>query len=222
MGAILTFTTSEKLTSAAMNQIVQMDVYATAVSSSVNPAVAGSFYIVTTSSSNLTVTLPSPTQGICIGVKKTDSGAGTLTITAGSGVIYGPGTGSSGSSSIPCSAQGAYVVLQGDGTNWHIVAGQQDSGWVTPSYTNSFNGFQYRLTGNVVRLMGLNTAGSSGNPAFTLPSGYRPFATRAWALTNNGAVTTNMIGVISPGGVVTPTFASGTGVYLDPVTFTVD
>ncbi len=178
------FTTGQVLTAAEMNQLAEMDVFGTAVAGSVNPCVAGTLYIITNGPSSFTFTLPAPTAGIAIGFKKADSGAGLNTITAGSGVILGPGTGSAGSASIPCSALGAYVVLQGDGTNWHIVAGQQDSGWVPLTYSNSWvssggpasgaTAAGYRLIGNEVRLGGAIKSGTNAATAFTLPAGARP------------------------------------------------
>lgn len=224
------FTTGQILTAAEMNQLAQMDVFGTAVAASVNPCVAGTLYIITNGASAFTFTLPSPVAGIAIGFKKADSGAGGNTITAGSGVILGPGTGSAGSASIPCSALGAYVVLQGDGTNWHVIAGAQDSGWAAVSFTNSwvnqgtFRAAAYRRAGNLVRLRGVVNGGATGTAAFTLPAGACP-AGLVTLGSNTGGTTPSPAQVqVSTAGVVTPYFA-GTlagGIALDGLVFEID
>lgn len=226
------FTASEVLTAALMNQVTQADAWNNAVSTSVNPCVAGNLYVVTTGASALTMTLPSPTSGIVIGVKKTDSNAGGITITAGSGVVYGPGTGASGSASIPCSAQGAYVILQGDGTNWHITSGQQDSGWVAPgSLSNSWSQYSggitigYRITGNIVRLRGTMTGGATQTSPYTLPSGYRPTGLVCLPAANisSGASPSAAQLQIASTGVITNYYLTGTIQFgHDGATFTVD
>lgn len=231
------FTTGQILTAAEMNQLAQMDVFGTAVAASVNPCVAGTLYIITNGASAFTFTLPSPVAGIAIGFKKADSGAGGNTITAGSGVILGPGTGSAGSASIPCSALGAYVVLQGDGTNWHIVAGQQDSGWVPLTYSNSWasNGGPasgataagYRLIGNVVRVAGSIKSGASSTLAFTLPAGVRPPSNvnvLLESLSTGGLADYLGAAAVATSGAVTPQYTSAGFVCLnlDGIEFTVD
>lgn len=227
------FTTGQVLTAAEMNQLAQMDVFSTAVSASVNPCVAGTLYIITNGSSNLTFTLPSPTAGIAIGFKKADSGAGGNTITAGSGVILGPGTGAAGSSSIACSALGAYVILQGDGTNWHIVAGAQDSGWVNATLGNSWAAAStsvtpgYRLRGNRVYLRGIVNGGTNGTSPFTLPSGFRPATIGSAILSmtgNDGGTSPSAAQVqVTSAGVVSLYAAStATGIAMDGLSFAVD
>ena len=230
MGAVATFTSGEVLTAALMNQIAQMDCYATPTSASVNPAVAGSLYIVTTSTSAITITLPAPTAGICVGIKKTDAAAGTCAVTAGSGYILGPGVPAS-TASIQCSAYGAYVILQGDGTNWHIVAGAQDTGWLPlPTYTNSWaSNFGpatggtvagYRLNGDVVRLGGSIKTGTNSTAAFTLPAGARPVYLAELPMSTTGGA--GNLAIVSASGVATPYASSGTTpVYIDG-SFTVD
>lgn len=125
-----------------------------------------------------TVTLPTPTANAQIGIQATyaASGASPVTITAGSGTINGPGC--SGVSSILLGTTDAFVILEGDGTNWIIIGGQQDSGWLTiGSFTNSWtNGapaVAYRLVGDRVYWRGNMSGGASGSQPFTIPAGYR-------------------------------------------------
>jgi hypothetical protein len=225
------FTSGQVLTAAELNQLAQMDIYPNAVSSS-TACVAGNGYIVTTGTSSLTMTLPTPTAGIFIGVKKVDNTTGTITVTAGSGNILGPGV-PAATASIPVSAYGAYVTLMADGTNWHIVAGQQDSGWLPFSYSNSYasnegpaTGYTaagYRITGNVVRLGGSVKTGTTGNAIATLPAGYRPAYANVYLNSFASAAGADPCTFdITSAGVITPTFPAGATPILDGLTFTVD
>lgn len=229
---VQSWSAGQVLTAAELTSVTNLLPYISAVSANVSSAVAGTFYVVTTSSSGITVTLPVPTAGQVIGIKKTDSGTGAVTVTAGSGAIYGPGCGSSGLSSIPLGAEHAYVVLQSDGTNWHIIAGALDSGWQTFTYTNSWasNGGPavggtaagYRKIGNLVKLAGSVKSGTSGNSIATLPSAYLPAAACGFASTANALAADLCAISVSTSGAVVPTFSSGTTPYLDGCIFTVD
>ena len=147
--------------------------------------------VVVTGGTPLTITLPAPVANGWVGVyAAAGSGASPVTVSAGSGIIYGVGL--SAASSFPLGTVGAYAILQSDGTNWYIVAGQQDTGWVAlSSYLNSATyttisgsggGTEYdfagRVQGDAVRLRGVVNPGSGGafgGPAFcTLPATFRP------------------------------------------------
>lgn len=87
-----------------------------------------------------TVTLPAPSsEHELIAVYAKDdiagvSGATPVTITVSSGKIYGKGLGTSGATSLVLGTPGAFVWLfSPDGTNWKIVHGEQDTGWVALS-----------------------------------------------------------------------------------------
>ena len=81
--------------------------------------------LMTTSSTNRTVTLPTATAntGRIITVKKVDSGTGTLTLTEeGTDLI-------DGYSSVVAPLQYDFITVQCDGTTWHIIARSMFSRW---------------------------------------------------------------------------------------------
>lgn len=78
------------------------------------------------------------------------------------------------------------VVLAGlveyvfNGSVW-VAQGLADSGWITPTLVagwatpaGNFVPLQYRKIGNEVIFRGAATGATSGDPIFTLPTGYRP------------------------------------------------
>lgn len=104
-----------------------------------------------------------------------------------------------------------------------------DSGWLTPSFINSWSDagtgrpVAYRLKGDRVMLRGAITGGSTGTTAFTLPTGYRPLAGAVLIATVNNAGAYAYITVNGSGGLVQPNMpGGGTGVWLDGMTFTID
>jgi hypothetical protein len=225
-----TFTDGNVLTAAQLNLILAALQWPTPVSVTTACA-AGNAYLVTTGAGALTMTLPSPaTAGQKVTVKKVDSGAGTIAVSSvtNGGTILGPGCGA-GLTSIPVNVLGAYVSLVSDGTNWQIVGGAQDSGWVPLSgYSNSWvsvlgpasggTAAGYRLIGNVARLGGQIKSGSNSTTAFTLPTGVRP-SYIATPTTNDGVI---CYWAITTGGAAKPTCSANTAVSLDGITFTVD
>jgi hypothetical protein len=211
-----------------MTTVTNMLGYPTTLSTNLNPGVVGNMYVCT---ATLTLTLPSPaTAGQYIGAK-VRSATGIVTINRNSSdVIYGAGV--AGTTSITLGADGASVVLMSDGTNWHIVDGAQDTGWLPiPTYTNSWASNSgpatggtvagYRLTGNTVRCSGTIKTGTSATAAFTLPAGARPTTTLYVIGANAGALTVPVGYSITNVGVVTPNFSSGTAPSIE-FTFTVD
>lgn len=123
----------------------------------------------------ITITLPTPTAGALVGVQASaaaTSSAGT-TITASSGAIYGVGT--NGATSIPLAMPEASVVLLGTGSNWNIVCGQRDTGWVPLTFTSNWTYTSgtytttpsYRVIGDKLHFKGQVT----NNVAGTLPAG---------------------------------------------------
>jgi hypothetical protein len=232
------FTLGQILTSPEMNQLADMVLYPTPTSVSVNPCAAGTSYVVTTGASALTMTLPNSGSAIpalagnIIGIKKADNTAGTVTVTvAGGTYILGPGVPAS-TASIQVSAYGAFVTLLFDGTNWHIISGAQDTGWlVLTNYANSWlsssgpatggTAAGYRVTGNVVRLGGKITAGTTGLIAFTLPATAYPM--RALTLMSADTSTPTIVSwAVSAAGVCTPTYTAGTIPTLDLLAWTTD
>jgi hypothetical protein len=132
-------------------------------------------------SAPLTVTLPTPVLGGTIGILATGatSSYSLVTVSASGGAqIYGLGL---TATSLPLGTVGAKVILQSlDGTNWHVVVGQQDTGWLntTPATGFTYGGSpQVRLLGDRVWFSGqLQNSAASGSPSsvaagplFTLP-----------------------------------------------------
>lgn len=81
------------------------------------------------------LTLPSPaTSGLAVGMQQVTTAAAT--IVTPSGAIKGPGIAAYQASTgvaattIPLATAGAFVVLVSDGTNWNIVGGAMDTGWL--------------------------------------------------------------------------------------------
>lgn len=80
------------------------------------------------------LTLPSPSAGLVVGMQQVTTAAAT--IVSPSGAIKGPGVAAYqtatgvAATTIPLATAGAFVVLVADGTNWNIVAGAMDTGWI--------------------------------------------------------------------------------------------
>jgi hypothetical protein len=227
------FTLGQILTSPEMNQLADMVLYPIAVSASTNPLVAGGAYIVTTGASALTMTLPAPgVAGNIIAVKKADNTAGTITINSGIyGDFLGPGIPAS-TTTIQISAVGASITLLCDGSNWHVVAGAQDTGWLPiPTYTNSWFSSSgpatggtvagYRVTGDVVRLGGIISGGTTGTLAFTLPATAYP-ARNLTLMSADTSTPTICKWVVGTTGACIPTFTAGALPALDLLTWTTD
>lgn len=145
-----------------------------------------------------TLTLPSPVLNARVGVYN-NSVSGIVTITASSGVIGGLGLGTSGATSITLGASASALTLMADGTNWHIVSGQQDTGWVNlTSFGTSVSAgspvVAYRVIGDRVQLRGFaeSSVATPGNlvqiPTAILPPAssdnrYYPFVYNGGAAT---------------------------------------
>lgn len=179
----------------------------------------------------LTVTSPSTTANARFGVIANYAASNTspVTVTVGSGNIIGPGIPAS-TSSILLGAEGAFVALVSDGTNWFVTSGQQDTGWIaTSSLGNSWsNGgtvtFQYRLIGNKLRFLGDISAGSSNATILTLPAGYRPAQLQEFNVLGVHTGTYQpCLGNVTTGGAFSITYnTSLTSAYLAGIEFTVD
>lgn len=178
-----------------------------------------------------TVTLPSPkAPGQIVGVWSVNgTGAAPCTISTPSGAITGLGV-VAAATSVILGAAGAYMTLQSDGTNWNIVDGIQDSGWIPiTGFLNSWSSnagpgagvtAAYRKVGNWVHLGGSVTGGTSSGTAGVLPAGYRPLQ----GLPQFSSTYSNSFNffTVSPAGVIAPTWAANTTTYLDAAKFTVD
>lgn len=178
----------------------------------------------------ISTTACSPTLAARVRVEKTDSSANAVTVTAPSGVILGVGLGN-GVSTLPLGTQGAFVELLGDGTNFHIVGGERDTGWQAITTFNSGESSagsptpQYRIVGDRVWCRGAVNINSTISPTGMIcalpvvpPANVQGFSTVVAAGTSTVLIV-NTAGQISvPSGFVTLT--SGQVVELDTITFT--
>jgi hypothetical protein len=170
------------------------------------------------------VTLPTPTSKRVVGVISVNgSGASPCTVTAGSGHILGKGVAAS-ATSILLGAPGASVTLEADGTNWNIVAGEQDSGWRFPSGLNSWsssagppsnNTIGYRLQGDRLKINGHLASGSNGTAAINVPAGYRPTFGQYWVLLEVSSANVGYV-YLGTNGDLTPTMnvATSNGCFI--------
>jgi hypothetical protein len=193
-------------------------------------ATDGHFYA---ASAALTITLPAPTLNTTIGVfNQTNSLA--VAVTASSGVIGGLGLGTSGAASIQVSSNGAAVVLIANGTNWGIVSGQQDTGWVALTLLHSATVFpsepvpSARLRGDEIRLKGALASGDASGivatlPSFAIPIGSGGSGTRFFPYSlGSGNLQFQPTTAVSPGQVSASVggFTTGAFVSFDGITYT--
>lgn len=185
-------------------------------------AIPGQLVVATAS---CTVGLPSaPAAGaqIAIVVNYAATGAGAVTVSAnGTPTIYGVGL--SAATSFTLGARGAYALLEFDGTNWAIIGGQQDSGWVFPSLIGSwptvtnYSAPSYRQIADRVFLRGgvTNGTGATNHFTMTVPS---PAFTQVLLLPVAFAASTVTIST-GGGSLSTANVTSGQQVNLDGLSY---
>lgn len=199
---------------------------------STNSTVVNGQCLITTGSSAITITLPTNTKGALVGIVNQTS---NVTTVSGSNI---DGVGLSAASSFKLGTAGASAVLLGDGTNWYIVGGRQDSGWVALStmglnanlatgiatYTPSFTPAA-RLIGDRVWFSGmLHATGTiSGATLWTMPTGWRP-STIAYPIApvyiSSGGTNTPVPLQIQTSGVVNGlTLSTGDGPWLEGLSY---
>lgn len=168
-----------------------------------------------------TITLPAPASNAIVGLF---SGSTALTINAAGGSIIGAGA-TAGVASIQLSMNGAHALLMADGSNWFIVGGQQDTGWVSlassfPANVSATAGAyapSVRLLGDRVMLKGAvsTAAGFTGGGLLTVPALFRPAATIGTATTGAAGLTITTAGVLGNVG-------ANITVFLDAITYSVN
>ena len=148
-------------------------------------------------SPSVTVTLPAPVLNTTVGVIANSSVTGATQVTvaygSGSGHIYAMGA--LAVSSLKLGGAQDTLILQSDGTNWQVIAGLVDTGWVSLTLTSTINVANISLSSpqtayNVtpaVRLRGTRallrggattTTHAGATSWATIPSGFRP--STAW------------------------------------------
>src|SRR3954449_9949009 len=85
----------------------------TATKTGAYTAASGELVVADATAGTFAVTLPAPTAGRRVGVKRTSSGANAVTVSPASGLI-------DGYTSVSLTTQGAVIVLDADGTNWTV------------------------------------------------------------------------------------------------------
>lgn len=181
------------------------------------------------SSNNYTVTLPSPAANSTVAVWAGTSVTGALpiTVTTPSGAILG--VGQTSGASITLGAPGAYVGLYSDGTNYFILSGQLDTGWVAPTLATNWNNGGFitpgaRLLGDRVYTKGTlsnNTGGTvTAATILTLPAS---FPTPAALIQIGSVAVSTVAGIVSVTTSKTISFSgaipNGAAFYLDGLSF---
>jgi hypothetical protein len=187
--------------------------YSVTVSSTLNSGDA----VYVNGSASVNITLP-PTQ-VGARVKVTNIGTTNVGVTAQTGTIQGPGVTAAGG--CPLFTQNSFVELFCDGTNWHIVGGELDTGWNPVTYENSYTGdVVYRILAKQVLFRGgvnTNSSISSPVPAFYCPNPPVPLAVPL--VTSAG---TFAYGNIASGSLTPYTPTLGQGFNVDGLIYTVD
>lgn len=225
------FTPGQVLTAAECTLIANMLPYSVA-KSAIYTSVPGDFVIMT---GGHVVTLPAvATVGACVGLINADANAATGITGAGSAKILGPGLGSgtAAGTTVPVGGQGSYLVVESDGTNWQIIAGSQDSGWIAPSFTNSYASagstyyaISYRLIANRVYWRGaFTTMGSTGlAPMAALAAAYRPSKQIAVMCPGFGGTAGTYNILIDASGVSTLNYGgSPSQIFMDGLSYSID
>jgi hypothetical protein len=152
--------------------------------------------ILTSGASAITITLPAHAAGQIVAVKNGSTGGTTV---SGSSI---QGLGLSAASTFSLGAVGSFAVLIDDGTSWHFLAGQQDTGWVAVTLASGFTGTAAyaRLKGDTVSLKGGITNGTGAQvtsgttlgtmPAFAAPAAATPLLT---ATTTSGVLSSYLL-----------------------------
>lgn len=222
------FTVGEVYTAALANALAMSPT----AKSAIYTAVDGDFVIVTTGK---VITLPAATAQSRVLIYADDANTANG-FTAAGGVVKGLGLGSgvAAGTTVPLGGLGSYAVVEADGTNWRIIAGAADTGWIAPSLTNSwanvaaFNTAGYRKQGNRVYLRGGILGGTSGTTAFTLPAGFIPTAAIDFLATVSWTINPGIenVGITTGGAVIPSLVTSGTGsataLVLDSISFAID
>lgn len=162
--------------------------------------VAGESVMVSPSTTVTTATSPTKGDIIQIIALNTVTGATPVTVAIGGSKVVN-GNCLVSATSFFLGAPGASATIQYDGTNWRMIAGQQDTGWVLASSSSGPNATPYntnwsddvsfkvgwRAQGNILYVRGwaVWSGGgtvSPGSPSiFTIPAAFAPGASNASA-----------------------------------------
>jgi hypothetical protein len=142
---------------------------------------SGDLVIAGVTGAPFTVTLPAPSLNALVGVVAGASATGANPITvARHSVDVINGVGLSSATSFALGIPGAHALLQSDGTNWFVIAGQQDTGWVNLTLgsgmaTHGSDTPAARLVGDRVTLRGaIDQSSGSASTLATVPAAMKP------------------------------------------------
>lgn len=138
-------------------------------------AATGHMYLCTGA---ITATLPTHSAGQIIGLTSVNgTGASPLTVSCATngGDILGEGMPAS-TQTVPLGSPGASITLEDDGTNWNIIAGTIDTGWIATGQGSGWNATAcyWRQIGSQVSIAGsrVTTSGFNNTACFAAPSGW--------------------------------------------------
>jgi hypothetical protein len=112
-------------------------------------------------SPSTTQTLPAATANAMVAIVASSTVTGAAPVTISGSNIYGVGL-ANPATSLTLGTPGGTVVLQSDGSKWYVIAGQQDSGWVTWTQPTNWtasatNPPGVRVVGNMAYMRGQTT-----------------------------------------------------------------
>lgn len=138
-------------------------------------AATGHMYLCTGA---ITATLPTHSAGQIIGLTSVNgTGASPLTVSCATngGDILGEGMPAS-TQTVPLGSPGASITLEDDGTNWNIIAGTIDTGWIATGQGSGWNATAcyWRQIGSQVSIAGsrVTSSGFNNTACFAAPSGW--------------------------------------------------
>ena len=190
-----------------------------------------------------TTTLPTPTAGRKVGVVQVTTAAAT--IAPASGALHGPGISawatSTGGTGAPLAHAGAFTIWVADGSNWNLVAGAIDTGWVecdsvvNNSFTVETTHVYWRQIGNRVTFNGTiggnATTGAqvvfspSGAAAANPPNSVQTYQGIVLAVANSGSPSSGFADAApgTGGAAISVTYLTGlANVRLDSLSYLVD
>jgi hypothetical protein len=178
-----------------------------------------------------TISLPTPTASRVVGIWAGTNIASPITVAGNGSNVFGLGLATAGAASFTLGAVGSFAMLQADGTNWIIIAGQQDTGWLALTLTTNVGTRAAsatpaaRLIGDRVFLRGApqNNTGVTINQTtiFTAPAGLRPSTTVGF--TTVGPPTATMTGGLmqtSGQAALIPSWVNADYFYLEGASYT--
>jgi hypothetical protein len=130
----------QQLTAAELTSVTNMLPYPSTTSGSVNPCVAGTFYL-STATTAATFKLPTPSIGTVIGLYYLGTGGSATLLSHALEAIYSPYIpGAVGALGFNMPAFGQYMVVQSDGVNWFEIASGGLSGKGMLAYVETTGG----------------------------------------------------------------------------------